>query len=52
MEATQLGPDSVSGYMIVDASSLDEACEWAKGCPILKEGGSIQVMDPLPMPGM
>lgn len=50
--AGTMSADSVSGYTIVEAESMDQATEWAKGCPILKEGGSLEVMDPMPMPAM
>ncbi len=47
-----MSADSVTGYSIVEATSFDEAAEWAKTCPNLKDGGSVEVMDPMPMPGM
>jgi hypothetical protein len=33
----------ISGYTIVKTSSLDEAVELAKGCPIFKAGGNVEV---------
>jgi hypothetical protein len=33
----------VSGYSIVKANDLNEASEIAKGCPILKVGGTVEV---------
>ena len=39
----------VSGYTILKADSLDEATELAKGCPILKMGGNIEVRAIVPM---
>jgi hypothetical protein len=39
-----------SGYSIVKASSLDEAVDLAKGCPILEEpAGAVRVYETLPM---
>lgn len=43
--------DLVGGYLIVTASSLDDATEMARGCPILEANGSVEVrtlrkMDP------
>lgn len=35
--------DLVSGVMIVEAASLDEAAEIARGCPIFESGGSVEV---------
>ena len=34
-----------TGYAILDADSLDKATKMAKGCPILKSGGSIAVYE-------
>lgn len=39
----------ISGNMVVNAFSLDEAVELAKDCPILKMGGSIEVRNIMPM---
>lgn len=33
----------VGGYIIVKANSLDEAVELAEGCPILDNGGHVEV---------
>ena len=43
------GPDTVTGYSIVTAGSLDEASTLAKGCPILDDGGSVEVGEITPM---
>jgi hypothetical protein len=38
------GDDYVmGGYFLVSASSLEEATELAKGCPILQNGGTVEV---------
>lgn len=39
----------ISGNMVVNANSLDEAVEMAKDCPILKMGGSVEVRNIMPM---
>jgi len=39
----------VGGYLIVSAASLDEAAAMSKGCPILEEGGSVEVRQIHPM---
>lgn len=39
----------VSGNMVVKAHSLEEATEMAKGCPILKMGGNVEVRSIAPM---
>src|SRR5262245_38940181 len=33
----------VGGYAIVQAATLDAAAEFAKGCPILLRGGTVEV---------
>ena len=35
--------EQVGGYVIVNANDLDEAVEIAKGCPIFKEDGKVEV---------
>ncbi len=34
-----------SGYTILEAASIDKATKMAKGCPVLKSGGSIAVYE-------
>jgi hypothetical protein len=33
----------INGYTIVKTANIDEAVELAKGCPILKIGGNVEV---------
>jgi hypothetical protein len=35
----------IGGYIAVKAASYDEAVELAKGCPILAEGGNVEIRD-------
>ena len=36
--------ETIGGYVIVKAESVDEAVEFAKGCPVLQgEGNSVEV---------
>jgi hypothetical protein len=44
---TAKGPigQRATGYTIVEASTIDAATRMAKGCPILKSGGSISVYE-------
>ena len=35
--------DVIGGYLIVNAKSLDEAAEHARGCPIFDHDGSVEV---------
>jgi hypothetical protein len=37
--------ESLVGYSIVKAASVEEATELAKGCPILKIGGNVEVRE-------
>ena len=37
------GDHLMGGYFVVSASSLDEATELAKGCPVLDSGGTVEV---------
>jgi hypothetical protein len=48
---SSLKSDPSSGYSIVNANSIEEATELAKGCPMLKQvpNGEIQVYEALPM---
>jgi hypothetical protein len=39
------GPAAASGYSIIEASSLDQAVQLAKGCPVLAGGASIDVAE-------
>ena len=61
-EGTQIQPDlavsegihladqyALSGSMVVKANSLEEATQMAKGCPILKMGGNVEVRSIIPM---
>ena len=39
------GPNPVAGYTVVSAPDQATACEMAKGCPVVGEGGSIEVAE-------
>ncbi len=43
------GVEYVGGYLIVNASSLDEAAEIALGCPIFEHGGTVEVRETMNM---
>ena len=51
-ESFQFSQDSVSGYAEIEAASLDEAIEIARGCPNIQYGGKVEVRDLMNMPGM
>jgi len=37
------GKELVGGYLIINASNINEAVEISKGCPIFKEDGKLEV---------
>jgi hypothetical protein len=42
--------EMISGYIIVNADSIAEAAEMAKGCPLVVSGGGhVEVRDIIPM---
>lgn len=41
--------EAIGGYIIIKASSIDEATELSKACPILSNGGSVEVRAIIPM---
>ena len=43
------GANPLSGYSLIEASSLADAHNKAKGCPILKAGGSIEIAQAIDM---
>jgi hypothetical protein len=56
--STAVGPDGSSsdsvasgltGYSIIAADSLADAATKAKGCPVLADGGSVDIYEALPI---
>jgi len=43
------GTSGATGYTILNASSLDEAVEKARGCPIFAGGGDVEVYEAIEM---
>ena len=41
--------EMISGYIVVKAANIAEAAELAKGCPVLKAGGSVEVRSVIAM---
>ena len=41
------GSRSLTGYSIITADTLDGAVELAKGCPVLENGGAVDVYEAL-----
>lgn len=45
------GDDSVTGYIMVNAKSMDDAMKIAKGCPLLEIGGNLEIRESIDMSG-
>jgi hypothetical protein len=43
------GANPSTGYSIIEAKNLEAAVDAAKGCPIFKSGGSVEVAELMPM---
>ena len=39
------GANPTTGYSLIEASNLEDAIEKAKGCPLLGDGGSVEVCE-------
>ncbi len=39
----------LSGYSILEAEDLDAAAEMAKRCPVLSNGGTLEIYEAMPM---
>jgi hypothetical protein len=47
---TKQGASSgLSGYSILKADSLDQASQMAKGCPVVADGGTVEVYETFPV---
>jgi hypothetical protein len=43
------GANAANGYTVIQAESLTDAASLAKGCPILADGGEVQVFETMAM---
>jgi hypothetical protein len=43
------GASGLTGYSVVSATDLSAAAALAKGCPLLTDGGTVEVYEALPM---
>ena len=43
------GANPISGYSLIEATSLEDAHKKAKGCPILNAGGTIEIAQAMDM---
>jgi hypothetical protein len=47
--STEGGAAGLTGYSVVSATDLAAAAALAKGCPLLADGGTVEVYEALPM---
>ena len=45
----QAASSGLTGYSIIKADSLQQAAESARGCPIVLDGGSVEVYETFPV---
>jgi hypothetical protein len=43
------GSNPVTGYSLIEASNVEDAAEKARGCPILADGGSVEIAEAIDM---
>lgn len=43
------GANPASGYSLIEASDLEDACAKARACPLLASGGSVEVAEAMDM---
>jgi len=43
------GANPASGYSLISASNLEDAHSKARGCPLLKAGGTIEIAEAFDM---
>ena len=43
------GSNPASGYSIIEVANADEAANYAKSCPILEAGGSVEICEAMAM---
>jgi hypothetical protein len=43
------GASAAGGYLVISAGSLADAAAKARGCPILDNGGTVEVYEAVPM---
>jgi hypothetical protein len=47
--ASDGAPSKLTGYSIISADDLAGAAKKASGCPILKDGGTVEIYEAMPM---
>ncbi len=43
------GANPISGFSLINAANIDKAAEMAKGCPMLTDGGSVEIAEAFDM---
>jgi len=43
------GSGGLTGYSILEAGTIDDACSMAKSCPVLENGGTVDVYEAVPV---
>ena len=43
------GANPISGFSLINAADIDKAAEMAKGCPMLSDGGSVEIAEAFDM---
>jgi hypothetical protein len=43
------GANPASGYSLIEAASIEDAYAKAKGCPLLKNGGTVEIAQAMDM---
>jgi len=43
------GANPLSGYSLIQADDIQQATEFARGCPILQAGGSVEIAEAIDM---
>jgi len=44
-------PNTMFGYSVVEADTLEAACAMASTCPVLEQGGTLRVVEIKTLPG-
>ncbi|GGE37775.1 hypothetical protein GCM10011360_26990 [Primorskyibacter flagellatus] len=47
---TDTVPNAAFGWSVVEAASIEQACDMAKGNPMVEGGGAVEVAEIMPMP--
>jgi hypothetical protein len=48
VDVLNFNKDMIGGYIVIEANGYDTAVAIAKGCPILENGGAVEVREIIP----